>query len=330
MPKPLTNIIFTRNRPLQLMGYLESFLRHMGPVVERVHILYKQELFTPEYEQVFKAFPQCHVITEKDFHDDFLQVLAGIETPYVMFATDDVVYFDSVDFAVVERTFAEHRDVFGFTLKFGPEYFADGRNPISPQMIGGQQVHRVNWTTATDVAAKYPWELNSTVYTTSFVREFLRPFSRDKPLLKRIFAPGSLALKLAGLVVSRKRVLYAVNTFHDPNYLEGLGYRRCRSHKSRLPPYLYFQRICATTLQINRVNTVIANPVYGGDEQSVETLNEKFRQGYRLDIAYLETNRPTHMRVGQEYFRLTLATGTSHAGKDGPEIVKSLSNDRRI
>jgi hypothetical protein len=304
MPKPLTNIIFTRNRPLQLMGYLESFLRQMGPGLERVHVLYKQELFTPEYEQVFRAFPQCHVTVERDFHDDFLQVLAGIETPYVMFATDDVVYFDSVDFAVVERAFAERRDIFGFTLKFGPEYFADGRDRIEEQTIGGQAVHRVNWTTATDVAAKYPWELNSTVYTTEFVREFLRPISQDKPRLKKLFDPDSLALKLAGLVVSRKRILYGVSTFHDPNWLEGLGYRRCRSHKSRLPPYLYFQRICATTLQVNRVNTVIANPVYGGDDQSVETLNEKFRQGYRLDIAYLEGNKPMSMRVGQEYFRL--------------------------
>lgn len=315
MSKPLTNIVFTRNRPLQLMGYLESFLRHMGPAVERVHVLYKQELFTPEYDQVFKAFPQCRVIVEKDFHDDFLKVLAEIDTEYVVFATDDVVYFDSVDFAVVERTFAERRDIFGFTLKFGPEYFADGRDPIAEQRIGTQTVHRVNWTTADDVAAKYPWELNSTVYGTAFVRDFLRPFSQDKPLLKKLFAPDSLALKLAGLVTSRKRILYAVNTFHDPNYLEGLGHRRCRNHTSRLPPYLYFQRICATTLQVNRVNTVIANPVYGGEEHSVETLNEKFRQGYRLDAAYLERNKPTYMRVGQEYFRLRAA---EQAGPKGP------------
>jgi len=313
MPRPLTNIVFTRNRPLQLMGYLESFLRHMGPAVERVYVLYKQELFALEYEQVFKAFPQCRVIVEKDFHDDFLKALSEVDTEYVVFATDDVVYFDSVDFAVVERTFAERTDLFGFTLKFGPEYFADGRDPIAEQMIGGQKVHRVNWTIAADVAAKYPWELNSTVYRTAFVREFLMPFAQDKPRLKKIFAPNSLALKLAGLVTSRKRILSAVSTFHDPNYLEGLGYRWCRSHKSRLPPYLYFQKICATTLQINRVNTVIANPVYGGDEHSVETLNEKFRQGYRLDTAYLETNKPTHMRVGQEYFRLRAV------GEAGPQ-----------
>jgi len=308
MTKPLTNIVFTRNRPLQLAGYLESFLRHMGAAVERVYVLYKQDLFPAEYEQVFAAFPQCRVIVEEDFHDDFLRVLAEVGTEYLIFATDDVVYFDSVDFAVVEQTFTQHRDIFGFTLKLGSEYFADGRDPITAETLAGQSVYKVNWTTSNDMAAKYPWELNSTVYTTAFVRKFLKPFAQEKPRLKKIFAPDSVALKLAGLIVSRKRILSAVSTFHDPNYLEGLGYRWCRSHKSRLPSYLYFQRICATTLQVNRVNTVVANPVYGGDEHSVETLNDKFRQGYRLDTTYLEKNRPPCMRVGQEYFRLAKKT----------------------
>jgi hypothetical protein len=302
--RPLSNIVFTRNRPLQLAGYLESFLRHMGSAVERVYILYKRELFEAEYAQVFAEFPQCRVIVETDFHDDFLAVLGQVDTPYLMFATDDVVYFDAIDFATVGQVLAGCKEAFGFTLKFGPEYFADRRDAISEQAVGGHQVYRVDWTTARDAAAQYPWELNSTVYSTAFVREFVRPFAQDKPRLKKVFAPDSLALKLAGLVVSRKRLLYAVNTFHDPNYLEGLGHRRCRRHKSRLPPYLYFQRFCAATLQINRVNTVIANPVYGGAEHSVETLNEKFRQGYRLDTAYLETNRPTYLRSGSEFFRL--------------------------
>ena len=307
MAKPLTNIVFTRNRPLQLAGYLESFLRHMGDAVERVDVLYKKDLFASEYEQVFAAFPQCHVIVEKDFHDDFLVALSEIDSEYMMFATDDVVYFDSVDFSAVEQTFARYEDIFGFTLKFGTQYFEDGCDRIAEEAIDGQRVYKVNWATARDVAANYPWELNSTVYRTSFVRDFLRPFSQEKRVLKRIFAPDSLALKLAGLITSRKRILYAVSTFRDPNSLEGLGWRRCRGHKSRLPASLYFQRMCATTLQVNRVNTVVANPVYGGEEHSVETLNEKFRQGYRLDTAYLEANKPTGVRMGQEHFRLRKA-----------------------
>jgi hypothetical protein len=123
-------------------------------------------------------------------------------------------------------------------------------------------------------------------------------------MLKKILTPGSFALSLAGLFVKRKRILRAVNTFHDPNNLEGHGYHWCLNNKSRLAPYLYFQRICAATLQVNRVNTVVANPIYGGQDLSVESLNEQFRRGFRLDSRYLEINKPTFVRLGHEYFRL--------------------------
>jgi hypothetical protein len=246
---------------------------------------------------------------EKDFHDDLLAVFEQVDTRYLVFATDDVVYFDGVDFSLIEETFAQRRDLLGFTLKFGPDYFADGKEPITQEMIGGHPVYKVDWKKARDAAAGYPFELNSTIYPTALVRELLAEISRDRPVLKRVFAPGAPALKLASLFVKRKRILHAVNTFHDPNHLEGYGHLWCRKHRSRLPACLYFQKICATTLQVNRVNTVAPNPVYGGDDHGVEVLNERFRQGYRLDTRYLEANKPAHVRAGQEFFRLCRKEG---------------------
>ena len=304
MSNKITNIVFTRNRPLQLEAYLESFLGHMGNAVGRVYILYKQDLFESEYEQVFKAFPQCTIIREEDFHQDFMRVFEQIDTDYMVFATDDVVYFDSVDFELIHETFAGRKDIFGFTLKFGLQHFADGKEPITEELIGEQKVYKVNWKTARDAQAAYPFELNCTVYRTSFVREILGHTSREYPRLQRIFFKDSLMLKLAGLFTSRKRILYAINTFHCPNTIEGSGYRWCRGNKWRLPKFLYFQKICATTLQVNRVNTTVANPVYGTDEHSVETLNAKYQQGYRLDLEFLRTNKPAYVRMGQEYFHL--------------------------
>jgi hypothetical protein len=314
MTKPLTHIVFTRNRPLQLAGFLESFLRHMGPVVETIHILYKKDLFASEYERVFREFPQCRVVEEADFHRDFMSIFGQVRTEYIAFSTDDVVYFDVVDFSLIERAFAERADLLAFTLKLGPEHYADGKEPIINDSVAGQPVYKVDWTKATDPASSYPFELNSTIYRTAFVRELLDDISRQRPRLKRLLAPGSLALKLAGLFVKRKRILRAINTFHCPNTLEGFGYLWCKKHKRRLAPFLYFQRICATTLQVNRVNTVVANPVYGGQDLSVEILNEKFRQGYRLDTRYLETHKPTFVRVGQEYVRLRKDNGATAAG----------------
>ncbi len=304
MTKPLTNIVFTRNRPLQLAGYLESFLRHMGSAVETIFILYKKDLFAAEYERVFQEFPQCRIVEESDFHRDFMTIFGQVNTEYMVFATDDVVYFDSVDFALIQRAFADRKDLFAFTLKLGTEHYSDGKEPILADTIVDQPVYKVNWTKAQDPASSYPFELNSTIYRTEFVRELLDDISRERPRLKRLLAPGSAALKLACLFVKRKRILRAVNTFHCPNTLEGFGYLWCKKRKRRLAPYLYFQRICATTLQVNRVNTVVANPIYGGEDLSVEALNEKFRNGYRLDTHYLQTHKPTFVRVGHEYVRL--------------------------
>jgi len=304
MKKPLTHIVFTRNRPLQLAGFLESFLRHLGSVAETIHILYKKDLFASDYEQVFREYSRCRVVVESDFHRDFMSIFGQVGTEYLAFSTDDVVYFDEVDFSLIHQTFTDHKDLLAFTLKFGPEYFSDGKEPIERCSIAGQTVYKVNWRRSTDRQASYPFELNSTIYRTAFVRELLDDISRERPFLKRLLAPGSLALTLAGLFVKRKRILHAINTFHCPNTLEGFGYLWCKKRKRRLAPYLYFQRICATTLQVNRVNTVVANPVYGGEDLSVEVLNEKFRQGYRLDTRYLETHKPTFVRVGHEYVRL--------------------------
>jgi hypothetical protein len=304
MAKPLTNIVFTRNRPLQLAGYLDSFFRHMGPVAEQVFILYKKDSFVPEYDRVFAEFPQCRVVEEADFHDDFLSVVDQIDTEYVVFGTDDMVYFDSVDFSLIDTVYRERGDLFAFTMKIGSDHYADGKEPIEAESIGGQAVYKVNWQTATDRLSGYPFEVSMTIYRKAFIREILRDISRERPWLKKLLVPNSPALAIAGLFVKRKRILRAINTFHGPNQLEGYGYHWCRKNKSRLAPYVYFQRICAATLQVNQVNTVVANPVYGGEDLSAKTLNERFREGYRLDTRYLEEHKPAFPLVGHEYFRL--------------------------
>jgi hypothetical protein len=103
----LTNIVFTRNRPLQLEGYLESFYRFMPVESTQTYILYKPDLFDEQYAEVFRRFGHCRVVREKDFNSDFLGILEQVETEYINFGTDDVVYFDSVEFDVIEAVFEE-------------------------------------------------------------------------------------------------------------------------------------------------------------------------------------------------------------------------------
>ncbi len=296
----LTNIVFTRNRPLQLHAYLASRDRHLPTARIETVVLYKVEKFAGEYEQVFAMFPDIRVVRETNFHDDLLRVIGGIGTDYIMFATDDVVYYDGVNLDLVARTFeASGRNIFGFSLRLDP-----GRITDTPEerTIAGEQVFSVDWRIAADKAARYPFELNSTVYKTDLVRRIVAGISSERPLLKKLFAADSLRVRLLRKLFSMKDFLAALETFRKPNSLEGYGYRWCRRNKAALPGRLFFQKACASAIQVNIVNTETDNPIFGGSEHTVEALNERFKAGYRFDHSLIERQKPRLTHLGAESF----------------------------
>lgn len=305
MSKAISNIVFTKNRPLQLEAYLQSLYRHMPKEQIQTYILYKVDLFDEQYSELFEQFSDCIVIREKNFHYDFMSLFERIDTKYILFGTDDVVYYDSVDFAVIDKTFDMFpKNIFGFSLRLRPKTLIDQADSIAEVVSAGEKVYRINWQRAHSRNGQYPFELNSAVYTTSLVRRILEPVAKEHPILKKIFERESFLVKSLRLIFHMKDFLAVLDTFHDPNTLEGYCYRWCQTHKWRLPGYLYFQKLCASAVQINRVNTTTDNPTDGLSEHTVQALNEKYKQGYRLDIEAFENNKPETTHVGQEYFRL--------------------------
>lgn len=305
MSKIISNIIFTKNRPLQLEGYLESLYRHMPRELIRTYIIYKEELFDEQYLEVFKRFDTCVVIREKDFHDDFVNLIERVDTKYILFGTDDVVYYDSVGFDIIDRTFKRFGDdIFGFTLRLCPENLNPEADKFRPLQMDGQTIYRLNWKDAQNRHAKYPFELNSTIYRTSLVKKIVRPVAKMHPVLLKIFAKDSLIGGFLGRAVSMKHFLISISTFCDPNTLEGYCHKWCVSHKSKLPDCLFFQKLCASAIQVNIVNTSVGNPIDGVGQHMVEALNEKYKRGYRLDIKAVESNKPQTVQIGRKHFSL--------------------------
>lgn len=301
----ISNIVFTRNRPLQLEAYLESLYRHIPENLLNTYVIYKVELFDEQYSELFKRFSNCIVIREQNFHGDFMKLLEHIDTKYILFGTDDVVYYDSVDFAVIDETFKRFpSDIFGFTLKFSIESLRDGGDKATEVTVAGQSVYKVNWKNAQNRHAKYPFELNSTVYKTALVKDILSYVGRERPLLKKIFPKESLRVNFLRKILSMKDFLISLETFQDPNSLEGYCCRWCKNHKPKFASYLFFQKLCASAIQVNRVNTTTANPVDGSSEHTIEELNNKYKQGYRLDVEMIERNKPTTTHIGRRYFRI--------------------------
>lgn len=292
---------------MQLEAYLQSLYHHLSQKNFQTYILYKVDRFDEQYSELFKEFPDCIVIREKDFHDDFINLFEQIDTKYILFGTDDVVYYDSVDFAVIDRTFDMFpKDIFGFSLRLRPQTLIEQADAVAEVDCAGERVYRINWQRAHSHNGRYPFELNSTFYRTPLVRQILSHVARERPLLKKIFAGESLRVKFLKQILSMKNFLASLETFNNPNNLEGYCYRWCKTHKSKMPDYLYFQKLCASAIQVNRVNTTVDNPTDGRSEHTIEALNEKYKQGYRLDIGAIEKNKPQVTHVGRQHFRLVI------------------------
>jgi len=124
----VSNIVFTRNRPLQLEAYLESLYKYLSPQLIQTYIIYRMDLFNQQYCELFERFTGCTVVREQNFHDDFVSLMEKIDSKYILFGTDDVVYYDSVSFAVIDAAFEKFpHDIFGFSLRLGPQGLADGK-----------------------------------------------------------------------------------------------------------------------------------------------------------------------------------------------------------
>lgn len=305
MKKLISNIVFTKNRPLQLEAYLESLRRHLPAELISTYIIYKHELFDDQYAELFRRFSDCVVIREQNFHDDFIRLLEQINTTYMLFGTDDVVYYDSVDFKTIDSVFGTFSsDIFGFSLRLSPGGLPDESHNIESMDVKSEKIYRLNWKKGRHRNARYPFELNSTIYRTELVKKIIFRIAKDSPILKRLFPKDSSRVRFLSKIISMKHFLISINTFHNPNTLEGYCYRWCRDNKAMVPDHLYFQKICASAIQINQVNTSVDNPVDGLEEHAIEALNEKYRQGYRFDLESLEKNKPETTHVGREYFRL--------------------------
>jgi hypothetical protein len=277
------------------------------------YILYKVDRFDEQYANLFEQFSDSIVVREKNFHDDFMSLFERIDTRYILFGTDDVVYYDSVDVNVINNAFEMFpQDVFGFSLRLSPGLLRDQGESVTALKVAGEGVFRIDWRRAHSRMGGYPFELNSSIYKTSLVRRILGPVAKDHPTLNRMFRRESFRVKLLGSFFHMKSFLAGLDTFRDPNTLEGHCYRWCKTHRRRLPRYLYFQKLCASAIQINRVNTTIDNPTDGLCEHTVEALNEKYKRGYRFDIKYLEEKKPVTVHVGRKYFKLARDSSESY------------------
>lgn len=302
--KAISNIVFTKNRPMQLDAYLESLYRYFPSELIQTYVIYKEELFAQEYERLFDKFRDCIVVREGDFHQDLMHVLDHVQTKYILFGVDDVVFFDSVDFNVIDRTFVEQEDnIFGFTLRFSPDSLKDSGDVITEKTIANETVCRLNWKNGQTIHTRYPFEVSCSFYSTELVKKIVNNSMSGSNLVKSMFMPDSFIIRHLNKRWKRK-ILKRCGFFFNPNTFESWPCRWSKNHSEQLPDYTYFQKLCGCAIHINMVNTSTRNTHYGTDEHTIETLNDRYKDNYRIDIDFVAERRPTEPGGGREFFRL--------------------------
>lgn len=303
----IANIVFTKNRPLQLHGYLESLRRFLPSDAMQTYILYKPDLFDAEYETCFRSFPDCRVIRETNFHKDFIRLFESLKTEYVLFGIDDLAYFDGVELSVIEKTFSVlGKKLFGFSLRLDKRQMPEdvAANNVKRETIDGQILYAVDWIEGQTPNTRYPFELCATIYRTEDIRRLFAAKVSRNYLANRFLYPGSTLATAYGKLFNLRKLYKRFGFFHNPNTLESWCCRYVLRHPKQFGNLLAFQKICATAIQGNTVSVSTLNEAHNSAEMTVEVLNEKYKQGWRLDIDWLEQNKPEQTHSGKDRFRI--------------------------
>jgi hypothetical protein len=302
MTKRITSIVFTKNRPLQLHGYLESLQQQLSPSLVQTVILYKVDRFREEYNQLFQQFSDCIVIRESNYYTDLNKIIDQAQTDYILFGVDDVILFDHVNIDVVDAALSGHnQEAFGFSLRLNRDWLTEHGQTVEPCALNGHDLWSVSWQDAKTPDARYPFDLSASIYSTRLLQKIHRGSRPLASRCERLLASNPHRLRQWGKRSLGKSFLKRARYFYDPNTHEAWTHRWCRRNAGQLPPKLFFQRQCACALHLNQVNESIKNTTVGNENHTVDYFNEQYQKGFRLDINHLAANKPSLWELGPEY-----------------------------
>ena len=265
--KPMTSIIvFSKDRPLQLHGYLESLLKYSDTEQSGIAIILK-ETDAVDYSRTIESFPMVKWIKESDFSSDLMSCLNAAKSDHVMFGVDDVVFIKPFQFKTIETFLRNNNDVFGFSLRLG-----NNIKPLPKRMLKEENYLTWDWTTTNARHYNYPWELCSTVYRKTDVIE----------------------------LVSKNN-----NAAKSPNYLEDMVACRPKELIARKMLACFNDASKSLVVTVNAVQTTHPNGFDNRQPTDIFTLNNLYNNyNNRLDIERISNKGNKKVHVGTDYFIL--------------------------
>jgi hypothetical protein len=182
--KKVDLVVFSYNRPMQLYAFLESVERHIFNVGE-AHVIFRSDSlsYTIAYDIVQRRFPNVRMYMQQDTLDDFKLLLmktAFISTnrsPYVMFATDDMIITEKVDLAGCAKALKKQKKAWCFSLRLGKNitfcrtFHKTQKAPKMKRVKGGA----LRWKFS-HVKETGDWDYPNTTATTIYRKRDIRQF----------------------------------------------------------------------------------------------------------------------------------------------------------
>lgn len=177
-------ICFSRNRPLQLDGYIRSFIACFDGHI-KLTILYDcDKEFDDAYEFLISTHKNILFIKQNDFYCDLIRIIDdNHDDKFIMFGCDDVIYRGKIDIDSVINIM-NRDEMFAFSFRLG--------NHINRSMFHGIY-NQPNFINENNILSwdlydshqngdfGYSFELNGTVYYKNIVRSIIDEFKPSTP-----------------------------------------------------------------------------------------------------------------------------------------------------
>lgn len=206
-------VCFSRQRPLQLHGYLSSLFAHWTHGEITVDVLVKlDEGYGAAYLEVQRDFPTVRFWPETTFATNLQAIIQRSTADLLSFGCDDVVFIEPVSPSAISNAFEDDPQLLGLSLRLGRNITQDmfGQPMQQPEFLPapgtwclwnvGHPLSQVDWA--------YPWEVLGTIYPIGFVREMLAAFEFGSPSQleergTRLWAQHTLRRRMAAWPTSR-------------------------------------------------------------------------------------------------------------------------------
>ncbi|MBU3621194.1 GT-D fold domain-containing glycosyltransferase [Polynucleobacter sp. CS-Odin-A6] len=260
-----TIIVFSKDRPMQLHGYLESLLLFSDVVEEDVAVLFNQTSQI-DYKRVIDSFPAVKWVKEKNFYLDLVTIIEASDD-YIMFGCDDVVFKAPFDLNFAKEVLKEDDDIFGFSLRLGRNI-----QPTPKDFLVSKEYLKWNWQGSTDLHYNYPWELDCTLYRKSDIKKMLASHN---------------------------------DTIKSPNYFEGDFANESKKYISRPCLACFDGISKAIVITVNAVQDTHQNGFDNKKLTDVFSLSHLYNvQQNKLDIRAIANIKNSQIHVGSEFFLL--------------------------